>query len=69
MVFGRDAPLSEMDSQRALLDSLMGINRDGNREEDEISSYRDDRVCKYFLLGLCPHGIISVVRCVQCNVV
>jgi hypothetical protein len=52
----RDTPLSEMDSQRALLDSLMGINRNHDREQDEVKDYKDERVCKFFLLGLCPHG-------------
>ena len=48
--------MSEMDSQRALLDTLMGINRNLDREEDEITDWRDKRVCKCFLAGLCPHG-------------
>ncbi len=48
--------LSEMDSQRALLDSLMGINRNNDREADELDGYKDDRLCKFFLCGLCPHG-------------
>ena len=52
----RDAPKSEMDSQRALLDSLMGINRNNDREEDQVTDYRDDRVCKFFLVGMCPNG-------------
>ena len=54
--FSREAALSEMDSQRALLDTLMGINRNLDREEDEITDWRDKRVCKCFLAGLCPHG-------------
>ena len=54
--FSREAALSEMDNQRALLDTLMGINRNLDREEDEISDWRDKRVCKCFLAGLCPHG-------------
>lgn len=52
----RDAPRSEIDSQRALLDSLMGINRNNDREEDEVTDFRDDRVCKFFLVGMCPNG-------------
>eukprot|EP01041_Mallomonas_annulata_P004362 gene4362-8679_t len=54
---GENPPLSEMDSQRALLDSLMGINRNNDREGDEISGFKDDRLCKFFLCGLCPHGV------------
>jgi hypothetical protein len=56
----RENPLSEMDSQRALLDSLMGINRNLDREDDEVGNYYDDRVCKLYLVGLCPHGNISI---------
>jgi hypothetical protein len=52
----RETQLSEMDSQRALLDSLMGINRNLDRQDDEIKDYRDERVCKFYLVGLCPHG-------------
>ena len=51
----REAPKSEMDSQRELLDSLMGINRNNDRENEEISDYRDERVCKFYLVGMCPH--------------
>ena len=52
----RDAPMSEMDSQRALLDSLMGVNRNHDRAEDQVTDYRDERVCKFFLVGMCPNG-------------
>ena len=54
-----------MDSQRALLDSLMGINRNNDREQDDVRNYRDERVCKFFLLGLCPHGKLSFQRLVS----
>ena len=53
----REAPKSEMDSQRELLDQLMGINRNQDREEDEVRDFRDDRVCKDYLCGLCVHGL------------
>jgi len=46
-----------MDSQRELLDSLMGINRNNDREEDQVTDYRDDRVCKFFLAGKCPNDL------------
>ena len=49
-----------MDEQRALLDQLMGVNRNLDRAKEEIKDYRDKRVCKFFLLGVCPHG-----RCKQ----
>jgi len=53
----RDAPISEMDSQRALLDELIGVNRNNDREGDEIRDFNDERLCKFYLAGLCPHGI------------
>ena len=56
MVKYRDAAKSELDAQRELLDSLMGINRNNDRKGDQVMSYKDDRVCKFFLTGMCPHG-------------
>lgn len=53
----REAAKSEMDSQRELLDSLMGINRNNDRREEQITDYRDERVCKFFLTGMCPNDI------------
>ena len=52
----RENPKSEMDSQRDLLDTLMGVNRNMDRAEDEINDYHDDRVCKFHLSGVCSHG-------------
>jgi hypothetical protein len=51
--------MSEMDSQRALLDTLMGINRNNDRLEDDIRDWRDRRVCRCFLAGLCPHDLFQ----------
>jgi hypothetical protein len=51
----RDAGKSELDSQRALLDSLMGMDRNADKNQQQMD-YRDDRVCKFFLTGMCPHG-------------
>jgi hypothetical protein len=48
---------SEMDAQRELLDSLMGINRNNDRKADHVSDFRDDRVCKFYLAGMCPHDM------------
>jgi hypothetical protein len=47
-----------MDEQRALLDSLMGFNRNSDRLDGELTDFRDERVCKFYLLGMCPYGII-----------
>lgn len=48
-----------MDEQRALLDQLMGMNRDGDREETILTDFRDDRVCKHYLAGLCIHDLFQ----------
>lgn len=53
----RESNKSEMDSQRELLDNLMGINRNNDRKKDDVRDFRDDRVCKFFLTGMCPHGM------------
>lgn len=50
----RDAAKSELDAQRELLDSLMGMNRNNDKKYQNLD-YRDDRVCKFFLTGMCPH--------------
>jgi hypothetical protein len=57
----RDNSKNELESQRALLDSLMGINRNNDREEDQVGNFRDERVCKFFLTGMCPHGKIKII--------
>lgn len=48
-----------MDAQRALLDELMGRNRDGDRPEEDVGDFRHTRVCKRFLCGLCPHELFQ----------
>lgn len=52
--YGRELPVSEMDSQRALLDTLMGHNRNNDSDEVEIKDCFDSRLCRCFLYGLCP---------------
>lgn len=37
----------------------MGVNRDGDREDEVISDFRDRRVCKAYLVGLCPKLVLS----------
>lgn len=65
----RDAPKSDLDSQRELLDSLMGINRNNDRDEDRIVDFHDERVCKFYLLGLCPHDMFlnTKMDCGPCS--
>lgn len=51
-----------MDEQRSLLDSLMGIHRDAdNREREKRAgeSFKDSKVCKYFLVGFCPNELFK----------
>ncbi|CAM9946287.1 unnamed protein product [Discosporangium mesarthrocarpum] len=55
----RDSKPSQMDSQRALLDQLMGVNRNLDNEDAVINDFQDERVCKAFLCGLCPHDLFS----------
>ncbi|TDH65132.1 hypothetical protein CCR75_007151 [Bremia lactucae] len=52
-----------MDAQRALLDSLMGLNRDGDRPDDDACmDFRHPRVCKLYLCGLCPRALFQNTR-------
>ncbi|KAG7399251.1 hypothetical protein PHYBOEH_009290 [Phytophthora boehmeriae] len=51
-----------MDAQRALLDSLMGFNRDGDRPEEDVTDFRHPRVCKRWLCGLCPRELFQNTR-------
>lgn len=55
----REGQYSEINSQRALLDSLMGVNRNNDSENNKIKDYKDDRICKNYLLGLCPHDLFG----------
>eukprot|EP00467_Chlorarachnion_reptans_P024378 CAMPEP_0114500446 /NCGR_PEP_ID=MMETSP0109-20121206/7966_1 /TAXON_ID=29199 /ORGANISM="Chlorarachnion reptans, Strain CCCM449" /LENGTH=331 /DNA_ID=CAMNT_0001678103 /DNA_START=71 /DNA_END=1064 /DNA_ORIENTATION=+ len=50
-----------MDAQRALLDQLMGKERNASFEEREKMQrhFWDDDVCKYFLVGLCPYELFK----------
>ena len=40
-----------MDEQRALLDQLMGLNRNNDQKKKELEDYTDDKVCKFYLSG------------------
>lgn len=51
-----------MEAQRALLDELMGIDR--NLVSEEKSKVRgrhfsDDNICKMYIQGLCPHDLFT----------
>lgn len=43
-----------MDATRALLDSLMGADRDAGKHGKK-KSFKDDDVCKHYLVWECPH--------------
>eukprot|EP00735_Rhodelphis_limneticus_P010480 TRINITY_DN3225_c0_g1::TRINITY_DN3225_c0_g1_i1::g.29754::m.29754 TRINITY_DN3225_c0_g1::TRINITY_DN3225_c0_g1_i1::g.29754 ORF type:complete len:346 (-),score=34.76,sp/Q9NQ29/LUC7L_HUMAN/38.82/1e-46,LUC7/PF03194.10/1.2e-73,Laminin_II/PF06009.7/0.17,SlyX/PF04102.7/5.2e+02,SlyX/PF04102.7/2.3,SlyX/PF04102.7/7.5e+03,Med9/PF07544.8/0.2,Med9/PF07544.8/2.9e+03 TRINITY_DN3225_c0_g1_i1:285-1322(-) len=42
-----------------MLDKLMGPNRNGDRPNAIPSEFSDDRVCKHFLCGVCPHELFT----------
>jgi len=46
-----------MDAQRALLDSLMGAQRNIDMDDQERKSWKDSDVCKLFLVGFCPYEL------------
>lgn len=46
-----------MDDARKLLDSLMGSHRNADKKEVQArkgNNFRDDNVCKFYLVGFCP---------------
>ncbi|KAK2149120.1 hypothetical protein LSH36_466g01020 [Paralvinella palmiformis] len=53
--------MTAQDQMRAMLDQLMGTSRDGDPDRCKVRFY-DPRVCKSFLLGCCPHEILSSTR-------
>lgn len=47
---------SAADDAKALLDSLMGPSRDVHKEETDVAEgFLDRKVCKRYLVGLCPN--------------
>ncbi|XP_062589738.1 putative RNA-binding protein Luc7-like 1 isoform X1 [Saccostrea cucullata] len=53
--------MSAQEQMRAMLDELMGTARDGENSKYKVK-FDDARVCKSFLLGCCPHDILSSTR-------
>jgi len=53
--------MSAIDQMRASLDQLMGTTRDGESNKFKLR-FDDPRVCRSFLLGCCPHEILSSTR-------
>ena len=50
-----------VDAMRAMLDELMGKERDLPPEErtGKGITYKDPLICKYALAGLCPYGLFK----------
>lgn len=53
--------MSASDQIRMMLDQLMGTARAGEESKTKIS-FEDSEVCKSFLLGCCPHDLLSSTR-------
>jgi len=51
--------MSASDQMRAMLDQLMGTQRNG---ESAGTKYSDPKVCKSFLLACCPHDILAATN-------
>ena len=53
-----------VDATRAMLDELMGRDRDVPLEErtGEGLRYTDPEICKHALAGLCPYGLFKNTR-------
>jgi len=52
--------MSASDQVRAMLDQLMGTQRDGVSMKSV--KYDDPEVCKTFLIGCCPHEVLTGTR-------
>lgn len=46
-----------MEEIRKQLDTLMGVNRNGDNPKALLKSFADERICKYDLCGLCPYTL------------
>jgi len=53
--------MSAQSQMRAMLDQLMGTQRDGNQDSSSVK-FDDPSVCRSFLLGCCPNDILSSTR-------
>jgi len=59
-----------MNNQRALLDKLMGSDRNmnekqrkENRRKRRFKRWYDDNICPYYLCGLCPFSLFFNTKC------
>ncbi|GAB0098002.1 putative RNA-binding protein Luc7-like 2 [Sergentomyia squamirostris] len=53
--------MTATDQMRAMLDQLMGTGRNGETDRYTLK-FNDNKVCKSFLLGCCPHEILASTR-------
>jgi hypothetical protein len=54
-----------LSAQRAMLDSLMGLNRNASGDEAKLirkTRWDDEGVCPYSLCGFCPHSLFTNTR-------
>ena len=51
--------MAARDAMRAMLDDLMGANRNGDRPDDVITSFEDERLCRDYLCGLCVYAMFD----------
>jgi len=51
-----------MDDARALLESLMGPDRNARPTERRVRKFTDEDICKSYLLGLCPHDLFKKTK-------
>eukprot|EP00793_Prasinoderma_coloniale_P003560 PRCOL_00002934-RA len=50
------------DQMRAMLDEMMGVNRNGDKPEEAALKHSDARLCRPWLCGMCPHEIFAGTR-------
>eukprot|EP01138_Halocafeteria_seosinensis_P001534 gb/GECG01001572.1/.p1 GENE.gb/GECG01001572.1/~~gb/GECG01001572.1/.p1 ORF type:complete len:357 (+),score=59.04 gb/GECG01001572.1/:1-1071(+) len=48
-----------LETQQELLDELMGPNRNEDKHDSVVDDFTDPRVCKFYLLGLCPYTMFK----------
>lgn len=48
-----------MNKAKAMLDALMGPSRDIAQKDKPTDEFKDKNVCKHFLVGCCPMGVLG----------
>lgn len=48
-----------MDEQRAILDALMGMDRDGEAAAGKVKHFTDPDICPFYMCGMCPHEMFT----------